>query len=232
MGLPELIIRVGLSFFILFILTRIMGRKEISQMTFFNFVSAIAIGSITASLATMSDLKISFGVIALVLWSVFTVAMGIMDIKSKEARKVIEGEPLVLVKSGKIMEQSLKKTRLSTNSLTAMLRQKNVFSMADVEFAIFETDGKLSVLKKSNKQPATVSDVKGKPKQPNIYSMSTPIISNGIIDQKNLTKLNLDQNWVDQQLKQSGVEDISEIFYGEVQQDGSLYIDKKQDDLQ
>ncbi|MGG3562767.1 YetF domain-containing protein [Neobacillus rhizosphaerae] len=168
----------------------------------------------------------------MVLWSIFTVVMGMIDINSKKARKVVEGEPLVVVKSGKILEKTLQKTRLSTDSLNAMLRQKNVFSKADVEFSIFETDGKLSVMKKNSKQPSTVSDLNGQTKQPNIYPVSTPIISSGIIDEENLSKLNLNQNWVNQQLKQSGIQEISEVFYGEVQQDGSLYIDKEQDDLQ
>lgn len=229
MGVPELLLRIILAFFVLFILARIMGRKEISQMTFFNFVSAIAIGTIAGSLATSQNLSIRNGILALAGWALFTLVMGLIDIKSKNARKVTTGNPVILIKDGKIMENSLRKARLDIESLNALLRQKNVFSMSDVSYAIFETSGKLSVMKKEINQPATKGDMNVLSTTPNTYPIATEVISDGVINTKNLSKLNLDRNWVESQLKNADVNYLSQIFYAEVQPDGTLYIDKKDD---
>ncbi|MDQ0231642.1 uncharacterized membrane protein YcaP (DUF421 family) [Metabacillus malikii] len=141
MGLMELMLRVAIGFFVLFTLARIMGRKEISQMTFFNFVSAIAIGSITANLVVSRNLSIRNGVLALVGWAAFTLIMDVIDIKSKRARIITTGDPIIVIKEGKIVERALKKSRLDLDALNTMLRQKNIFAVADVDYAIFETNG-------------------------------------------------------------------------------------------
>ena len=95
MEFTELLLRIAIGFFVLFTLTRILGRKEISQMTFFNFVSAIAIGSIGANLVVNQNLSIRNGVMALVGWAIFTFIMDLIDIKSKALRKVVTGNPVV-----------------------------------------------------------------------------------------------------------------------------------------
>ncbi|WP_102346186.1 DUF421 domain-containing protein [Bacillus sp. Marseille-P3661] len=230
MVISELLIRIFLSFTTLFILTRIMGRKEISQMTFFNFVSAIAIGSIAANLVVSSTLSIRNGIIALVGWTVFTLVMAFIDIKFKEARKITTGEPIIVIKEGKIMEDALRKTQLDMDSLNTLLRQKDVFSIKDVNYAIFETSGQLSVMKYENKQPATKGDL-NIPNKVKAYPTATQVISDGVINTTNLSRLNLDENWVNQQLQKEGISQVSEVFYAEVQQDGTLYIDRKDDNM-
>ncbi|WP_408009186.1 YetF domain-containing protein [Pseudalkalibacillus sp. A8] len=228
MDIGELIFRLALSFLALWAMTRIMGRKEISQMTFHNFVSAIAIGTIAASLAIDSMVSIRNGVIALLAWTAFTVLFGFLDIKSKGARKFLNGDALVVIKEGKIMEDALRKARLDVDSLRVMLRKKGVFTVADVSIAVFETEGTLSVMKKESKQPLTKRDL-------NIFKTSpgnaigTEVILDGKINENNLTKLHLDTAWLEQKLRDSGVQQISEVFYAEVQQDGKLYIDKYDD---
>ncbi|WP_138415991.1 DUF421 domain-containing protein [Aquibacillus sediminis] len=229
MSLNELIMRIILTFVVLLTLTRIMGRKELSQMTFFNFVSGIAIGSIGANLVVSNQLSVRNGVIALVGWSILTIVMGLIDIKSRRARKVIEGQPLILIKNGQIMEHELRKARLDIDSLNAMLRTQKVYSVADVHYAIFETDGNLSVMKKQDKQSVTKSDMAVSNPQNTSYDIATQVISDGEVLNKNLSNLNLDKNWIEQQLAQAGIDDVSKVFYAEVQKDGTLYIDNKDD---
>lgn len=231
MTISVLVVRLIIAFTVLLILARIMGRKEISQMTFFNFVSAISIGTIGASLAIDSTLSVRNGLIALVAWTVFTIVLGIIDIKSKAARVIIEGQPRIVIKNGKIMEGELRKVRLDIDALNALLRVKNVFSVFDVDYAIFETNGKLSVMKKEPQKFVTKSDMGIQPTQPNIYPISTGVISDGSIISSNLKKLNLTTQWVTEQLKVSGINSISEVFYAEVGKDGKLYIDKKGQEL-
>jgi len=224
---PELIVRISLGFIVLFILARIMGRKEISQMTFFNFVSAIAIGSIAANLAVNQNLSIQNGVLALAGWTAFTLVMDLIDIKSKKARKVTTGDPITVIKEGKIVERALKKSRLDIDALKTMLRQKNIFSLADVDYAIFETNGNLSVMPKEPKQPLTKSDMNKVNPSKKMVPLPTEVITDGMVLTNNLTKLKLDQAWLDQQLQQAGIKSASDVFYAEVQQDGTLFTDNR-----
>lgn len=222
MNIPEVLIRIAVSFLVLFALARLMGRKEIAQMTFFNFVSAIAIGSIAANLVLSPNVTIRNGVIALAGWA----------IKSRKARVLLEGQPLIVIKDGKVMEDSLRKARLDIDALSALLRQKNIFSISDADYAVFETDGKLSVLKKVGKRPLTQSlAAQGNPVPKDAYPVGTAVISDGQLVSQNLDGLNLSQEWIEDQLQQSGAS-LSDVFYAEVQQNGTLYVDYKDDQLQ
>ena len=228
MSMTEIIWRAFLSFIVLFVLTRMMGRKEISQMTFFNFVSAIAIGSITANLAVNANLSIKNGAISLVLWTVFTLIMALIDIKSKKARKFTTGEPVIVIKEGRVMEDALRSTQLDIDSLRTLLRQKNIFTLKDVQFAIFETSGQLSVMKYESNQPATKKDLNITPKD-NIYPLATEVISDGKIIMNNLQRLGKNKDWLNQQLRNQGINNINQVFYAEVLPNAALYIDKKDD---
>ncbi|CAN2254604.1 YetF domain-containing protein [Bacillus vallismortis] len=229
MPIPQLIIRLIIAFITLLVLTRLMGRKEIAQLTFFNFVSAISIGTIGASLAIDSTLSIRNGFIALFAWSAFTIIVGFLDIKFPAIRYAVEGQPVILIRKGKIMDKQLRSVRLDLDALQTLLRKKNIFSLADVDYAIFETDGSLSVLKKQAKQNVTKKDmnVQGENTTSNV-SHPASVIADGKVREDNLKKLNLNRQWLMDRLKESGIQQPKEVFYAEVQTDGTLYIDKKE----
>lgn len=231
LSIAVLLLRLGIAFLTMLVLTRIMGRKEISQMTFFNFVSAISIGTIGASLAIDPSISFLNGFIALVGWSLVTVVLGIVDIKSQKVHYAIAGEPTILVRKGQIMEDALRKARLDVNSLNALLRKKDVFTVTDVDYAIFETDGSLSVMKKQPKQTLIKSDMNIPPSTKEVYPITLAVVSDGKVNNENLNKLNLNEQWLDQQLNSAGIFSVSDVFYAEVQKDGSLYIDKRNDVL-
>jgi uncharacterized membrane protein YcaP (DUF421 family) len=223
-SITELLLRIAISFVSLLILARIMGRKEISQMTFFNFVSAIAFGTIGASLAIDPSLSIRNGLIALAGWTGITILFAILDIKSKKAHTAIVGRPIILIKEGKIIKEALRKVRLDIESLNGLLRKKNVFSIADVDYAYFETDGTLSVMRKESKQPVTKSDLNIQ--QANaIFSTTIPVISDGQVDLETLDKFNLNEKWLQKQLSAAGINSMDEVLYAKVQKDGTLHID-------
>ncbi|WP_273851853.1 DUF421 domain-containing protein [Guptibacillus spartinae] len=228
--MPELLLRVTITFFVLFLLARIAGRKEISQLTFFNWVSAVAIGSLAGNITVNQDLSILKGVIMLVVWVFFTLLLGFIDIKFKGARKVITGEPIIVIREGKIMEHSLRKTSLDIDTLRMLLREKNVFQLSEVDIAIFEMNGKLSVLKTDRHQPVTRNDMNVLSK-PKLFPIATEVISDGVVNVKNLVMLNRDQNWLAEQVLLAGATSPSEVFYAEVQQDGTVYVDLKEDQL-
>ncbi|WP_238017224.1 DUF421 domain-containing protein [Oceanobacillus jordanicus] len=223
MDINELILRVVIGFFVLFAMTRWLGRKEISQMTFLNFTSAIAIGSITANLVVNQNLSILNGVLAIVGWAIITYILGVVELKSKNARKVISGTPVVVIKEGKLVNRTLQSTRLDLDSLNALLRQKNIFSIADVDYAILETNGKLTVLPLDPKKPVTKLDM-NVPITPKTFPIPTEVISDGRILTKNLKKLKLDTNWVQQQLQQHSITSASDVLFGQVQTDGTLFV--------
>ncbi|SOC42738.1 YetF domain-containing protein [Ureibacillus acetophenoni] len=230
MELSELSLRLIIAFIVLFIMTKIMGRKEISQITVFNFISAIAIGSLAANLALSDDISILYGVLAIVAWALFTLIVAFINVKFQWIRRITIGEPIIVIKNGKIIEKSLRKTQLDMDSLSALLRDKDIFSLKDVDYAIFETSGKLSVLMKEKNMPITKGDM-NIPMQKKRYPIATGVISDGIINYTNLSLLHLDNNWLETQLKIAGVRSLSDVFYAEVQPDGSLYIDSKNDEL-
>ncbi|MCR8848017.1 DUF421 domain-containing protein [Rossellomorea sp. SC111] len=233
MTIIELSFRLILSFVLLLALTRIMGRKEISQMTFFNFVSAIAIGTLGASLAIDSSISVRNGVIALVGWTIFTIAMGVIDLKSKAFRKAVEGKPRVVVRKGEVMDAELSKVRLDLDALNVLLRKKNVFSIKEVDYAIFETDGTLSVMKKEKHQPLTKGDQQtftSLSPTPQV-AMPTALIEDGNIVMNSLRELHLDESWLKEQLTSQGITDMTDVFYAEIQKDGTLAVDRYNDVL-
>ncbi|WP_264738209.1 YetF domain-containing protein [Cytobacillus firmus] len=227
MTVNETILRVTIAFLVLFLLARLMGRKEIGQMTFFNWATAIGIGSIAGNLAVNGSSPIKDGVIALIVWTLFTIMLDIIDLKSKQGRTVTTGEPLIVIKDGRIMEASLKISRVDLDELQALLRQKDIFSFKDVDYAILETNGELSVLKKEGQQPVTKTDLSIRSTKKDLFPLPTEVIADGKINSVNLSKLQLDGNWLDMELQKANIQSIEDVFFAQVQQDGTLYIDTK-----
>jgi uncharacterized membrane protein YcaP (DUF421 family) len=228
MNMVEVFSRTVGAFLILFLLTRLMGRKQISQLTFFNYITGISIGAIAGSLSVDASLKISSGMVSLLTWVGLTLIVGFIDMKSRKARKILIGEPVIVIKQGKVMERQLKKLRLDMDELNHLLRGKNIFSIQDVEYAILETNGEISVLLKEGKQPLKQENLPYQlSKQPQTQ-IPVQIIADGKMIDENLRQLNLNRSWVDDQLKHAGT-NLAEVFYAELQQDGSLYIDKRSD---
>ncbi|MCM3763617.1 DUF421 domain-containing protein [Neobacillus niacini] len=229
MSMIEVFARAVGAFIVLLLLTRIMGRKQVSELTFFNYVTGISIGAIAGTMTVDPSLKFSTGLVSLLTWCGLTVLVGFIGLKSKTLRKITQGEPVIVIKQGKVLEHTLKKLRLDMDELQALLRTKDVFSIEEVDYGIMETSGELTVLLKESKQPLTRQDAIAEPKQPQ-FPIPFQIISNGEIIEENLQQYNLSKDWVHQQLAQSGTT-LSNVFYAELQQDGSLYIDKREDQL-
>ena len=215
----------GVSVYILALfLTRLMGRKLVSQMTFFDFIMAVSMGAIIANAVVGQQFTSASAVIAFVILSILTVSLGYLHIKSLRVRKLINSEPVVLVENGTIIEENMKNIKLTINELMMKLREKNAFNLADVEFAIMETDGELSVLPKAEMQPLT-------PKHMNIQAESSgltrDIIIDGILLEENLTNAGLDKNWLTAQLNNQNIKDASDVFYAGLDNIKKLHISKK-----
>lgn len=218
----EMILRTTISFASLLFLARLLGKKQLSQLTFFHYITGITIGSIAAEIASQKETPFIDGLISLIWWSILTMLMSYISLKSSKARILFDDEPTILIKDGKLSVKSLKSTRMHMDDLLMMLREQSIFSIQDVHYAVLETNGELSVFKKPAQQEATKQDVKADVSLP-VY-MPTEIISDGKIVQKNLLELDLDEEWVMRKLRKQGIDSVEDIFYAQLQTNGSLYI--------
>jgi uncharacterized membrane protein YcaP (DUF421 family) len=221
-------VRGIIGFFTLLILTSFLGKQEISQLTFFDYVLGITIGSIAASLTTDLSSMAWPHWLGLLTWTGAVLIMQLITLKWRHAAKYLEGEPTVVIMNGKIMENAMRKMKYRANDLMEQLRIKGVFDLAQVEFAILETNGQLSVQKKAQHQPVTPKDLN----IPTSYSgISTELIYDGVIFDQNLRQVNLDRGWLQTELKKRGINDPSEVFLALLNTHGELYIDKYKDHI-
>ncbi|MFQ6391071.1 DUF421 domain-containing protein [Priestia aryabhattai] len=226
MSFIEVIGRVIISFGVLLLMTRIMGKKQVSQLTYFNYITGISIGAVAASITIDRSIDMSDGFVSMVCWSLLTVLVSYINLKSPKARILLDGQPTIVIKNGKILEKTLAGLRLNMDDLSMLLREKNIFSTQEVDYAVLEPDGQLSVLKKVDQQSVTKKDLKVEAVKP-LY-VPTEIVADSQVITRNLEELNLSRNWLEKQLHQSGVS-LQDVFYAEIQSDGTLYIDKRQD---
>jgi uncharacterized membrane protein YcaP (DUF421 family) len=211
----------------LFILARLIGKRQIRQLTYIEYIVGITIGSIAAFMATEADGPVHHSIIALTIFALIPVGVEWLALKSKVIRDAVEGKPTVLIKDGKILEDNLKKERLSVEDLMEHLRMKNAFKVSDVEFAVMETNGEVSVLLKSQNQPVTPKHL-GLQVSP-AEEPQTVIMDGQIMDEP-LATLGLNRNWVRAELEKAGVA-LENVVLGQVDRGGQLYLDLYDDKL-
>jgi len=214
-------------FFMLVVLARILGKKLLSQITYFDFVIGTVMGSIAGSFV-VTEVQGLWVLLSPPVLTIAALAMGFLTLKSLPARKLLKGEPVVVVHNGKIMEGNMQKLRYNLDQLEMQLREKDVFDITEVEFAVLEPHGFLSVLKKSSYLPLTINNIG---KHPQYKGMATEIIKDGIVLEQNLSQNNLNFSWLYDELRKRGIDKVSDVFYASLQTDGTLYTDVKQDNL-
>lgn len=227
--LIEIILQTILAFFAILFFTRIIGKKQIAEITFYDYINGITFGSIAATLATDVDQRTWQHFIGLLLFALLTFLMQYITLKNRIALKVIEGEPTVLIHKGKILEGNMRKTRINLGDLLSQLRLKNIFNIEDVHYAILETDGKLSVLPNADKKPLTPSDLNLPGKEESVIS---EIIVDGKIIKQNLEQHGLNSKWLMGQLQKNNIKKIKDVTLAQYNPiDGSVYFDFRKDNL-
>lgn len=220
------IVRSFIGFFSLLIFARIIGKEQISQLNFFDYVLGITIGSIAATLTTDLSSRAWPHWVGLLTWAVLGILMEMISTKWRYAAKYLEGEPAIVIMNGKIMENVLRKMKYRISEILELLRNKGVFDLNQVDFAIIEPNGQISVLLKPEYLPLTPTDLNVKVSPSGI---STELVYDGIIIEENLRQLNKDKNWLLEELKKQGIKDISEVFLVTLNPAGSLYVDRYED---
>jgi len=221
-------VRSIIAFFSLLIFTRIIGKEQISQLTFFDYVLGITIGSIAASLTTDLSSRAWPHWVGLITWAALGYLMEIITLKWRYAAKVLEGQPDIVIMNGKILEGALKKSKYRASDIIELLRNQGIFDLNEVSYAIMESNGRLSVLKKPEYQPLTPNDMNIQVKDKGI---GTELIYDGILFADNLKQAGKDEAWLMNQLKAQGINSISEVFLATINPQGSLYIDKYDDHI-
>ncbi|NRD80371.1 DUF421 domain-containing protein [Bacillus sp. BRMEA1] len=223
-----IIFRSIIFLLLLFLTTKIVGKKQISELSFFEYVAGITIGSIAGEVVTGLESNAYHGALAIIVFGLVTFFADYFSLHSKKFRDIVEGKGTVIIKDGKILEDNMKKEKYSTDEISALLRQKNIFSIADVEFAVIEPRGNLSALLKKENQPLTPKDLGMK--VANEKEPQTVIMDGNIIDEA-LRWTGKGRGWLYTELEKLNIT-LDNVFLGQVNSYGDLTVDLYDDKIQ
>ncbi|MDK2918357.1 MAG: hypothetical protein PWQ37_1090 [Candidatus Petromonas sp.] len=224
----EVVIQTFLAFFAILFITRLLGRQQISQLTLYEYINGITFGSIAGALATDVNQRTFQHLTGLILFGLLTGMISYISLKKRSFRKIIEGEPILVIQNGKVLENNLKKVRYSMDELNELLRQKDCFSPDEVEYALLEMNGDLSIIKRADKRNVTVGDLN---LTPSPEDLPTEIIIGGQVIYENLRKRKLTGRDLINSLKMYGVNRVEEVMYATIDPSGKMYVDKYDDKI-
>lgn len=215
-------------FFLAFIITKYMKKKNLSRATPFDFISYTVVAIIISLISLNRVNNIYFALTTLVVWILMPLALDFASMRSKRIYSIIHGKERVLVKNGKIMEDNLSKERITGQEFLQEMRSRKAFNLADVEFAVMDTTGDINVSLKADQKPITPHDL-GK----DVSSKTEPqaVILDGNILNEGLVNAGLNQGWLTAQLENKGIQ-LENVFLGQVDSSGDLYIDLFDDMIQ
>jgi len=202
----------------LFVIAKIMGHKQMAQLDFFDYITGITIGSIAAELATELEEPIK-PLIAMIIYGFVAVGLTIIAHKFPKTRKYINGTPTIVMDNGKLYRKNMKKAKLELSEFMVLCRQEGYFNLNDIETAVFEYNGRITILPKSKKRPLTPEDMNITPEKAQIC---TEVIMDGRILHENLKRLGLDLTWLDKQLKNQKYDSVKEIYLGICDKENNL----------
>ncbi|WP_028309215.1 DUF421 domain-containing protein [Desulfitibacter alkalitolerans] len=216
--------RTIILFLLVMIVIRVMGKRQIGELQPFELVLAIMIAELATVPMEDKEIPLINGIIPILTLLLLQVIITFISLKSDKLRGLISGTPSVLIENGKIIESELRKLRYNLTDLLEQLRLKNFPNIADIEYAILETSGELSIIPKSQKRPVTPEDL-------NIHTayegLTLPLIMDGHVKLNNLQKLNLDTKWLNAELNKFGIKSTTEVLLASLDTKGELYIQKK-----
>ena len=218
MEIVKVIFTSLLSAVSLFIIAKILGHKQMAQLDFFDYVTGITIGSIAAELAIKFESPYK-PLVAMVVYGVVAYSLTIIPHKFPKARKFINGTPTIIMDGGKLYRENMKKAKLELSEFMVMCRQEGYFDINDIETAIFEYNGRLTILPRSQKRPLNPEDMSISPEK---AAICTEIIMDGRILHENLKRRGFNLEWLEKQLKSQRYESPREIFLGICDQNNKL----------
>ena len=216
--------RTILVLIILFFITKMMGKKQISELNFFDYIVGITIGSIAADISLDIEKNMIAGIAALFIYGFISYIISFISIKSILARRFFIGVPTVLVEKGKIIESGLKKSKIDVNDLLMEARENGYFNLDEIDYALMEVNGNISFLPKEKEKPVTKKDMK-------IKCSNEGLTVNAIIDSKymvnNMKAINKDKEWLDHELKVNGYDNYDNILLATIDNNYKVTIYEK-----
>jgi len=220
----EILKIIGLSFgsmIVLFILTKIMGQREMSQLSIFDYIISITIGSIAAEMATSLESNFLQPLTAMIVYAIVTLIISILNTKFVKLRPLLSGRTLILYDNGTLFKENFKKAKIDLNEFLVQCRTNGFFNLSDIKTALLEENGKISFLPYSDKRPVNPSDLNIKPPDDDIV---TSLILDGKIMYKNLKELGFDQVWLSDMLQKQGIIKMDNIFLATYDANGNLSV--------
>lgn len=205
----KVIIASLIAYVFLFIIAKLLGKKQIAQLSFIDYVVGITIGSIAAEMATETVEPIYHYIIAMALFFLFDLLISILGRKSANLKKLLNGKPLILIDEGKFNYENLNKSKTTVDEITGMARDKGYFDLNDIAFAIFETSGKLSIMPKSHHKAIVAKDMGIMPPQPQLIQY---LVVDGKVSKDSLAHLGRDRDWLLNGLKIKDEYDLENIL--------------------
>ncbi|ULM98106.1 DUF421 domain-containing protein [Peribacillus frigoritolerans] len=224
----EVILRSITSFSLLLVGTKILGKQTISQMTMFDFVATISLGAIAANLAFNTSIKVHHTIIAFTIYIAIIFLMALISLKNRKGRKFLAGDPTIVMQNGKILEGNMNKMRYTLDYLNQQLRERDIFNIEEVLFAIVETNGTLTVLKKPQFRNVTKQDlmIPVMPEQ----KLPIELIMDGEIIKENLEQNNITFSWLESELIKRNLLK-HDVVYAVLAANGNLYVDTFRDHI-
>lgn len=223
----SIIPRSLLSLLALFLVTKLIGKKQVSELSLFDYVIGISIGNFSAEMVMNFDVNFMNGIIAIITFGVVAWLVSVGTLHSIVLRRIFMGTPTILIQNGNIIEKNLRKTLIDINDLLEQCRTNGNFDVSEIEFAIMEANGKISILPKKENSPLTVKDM-------NLKLGKNGLCSNVIIDGKimknNLKNIGKDQEWLLKELKIKGKE-LDNIILATIDINDKLNIYEKNKNL-
>ncbi|KIL78870.1 DUF421 domain-containing protein [Bacillus badius] len=225
----QVLLRTMFAFFMLFVAARFLGKQTISKMTYFDFIASITMGAIIANLSFNVSLKAHYLALSFIEFTLIVFCIAFISLKNRKARKLFAGDPTVVIENGKILENNMEKMRYTLDYLNQQLREKDVFNIEEVLFAVIETNGTLTVLKKPEYRNVVKQDL-SLAVQPE-KKLPVELVMDGCIVHSNLIQNNLEASWVESEVKKRGLH-LSEVVYAVLAANGRVYIDTYRDDIE
>lgn len=217
-------VRTLILYILVVAVMRIMGKRQIGELQPFELAVAIMISELAAVPMQNTGVPLANGIIPILTLLFAQLIFSFVNLKSLRARAIICGRPNILIENGRINEENLRKEMYSLNDLLEQLRIKSVPNIADVEFAILETNGQLSIIPKSQKRPVNPMDIN----VPTKYEgLPLDLIVDGRINLKNLEKAKLDLKWLNGELSKAGFASPKEVLFANLDSSGKLFLQKK-----
>jgi uncharacterized membrane protein YcaP (DUF421 family) len=224
-GSLEIVLRTLTAFILLWTFVHLLGKRTIFQKTYHLFIATITMGTIAGNLAFNINIKFRYFILAFLIMGAIIFTLNFLSLKNHRYKKWIAGEPTFLMKEGKILEESLKKIGYSLSMLTQALREKDIFNIEEVEAAVLEVNGTLSVLKKADYQNVLRKDIG---LFPTPSKVPVELVVDGELLEVNFSTHNTSKEWFLEELKKKDLQ-VSDISYAVVGSKGNLYIDLYRD---